>query len=473
MSIRSRILLGFFVVLLAALGLMMRWTLADLRLQPKQAMEESLVDLAHILAATLETSMTEEGLSTTQLGEAMDRVAKREFHALIYDYVKDRVNVRVYVTDEKGMVLYDSDDGRDVGKDYSERNDVYLTLHGRYGARSSRMTADDPSTSIMVINAPVWLNGKLVGTVAIAKPTVSVAGFVKRNTRRLIVATGVVFLAAFLMSLLMTGWIVTPIRKLTAYARSVRDGERNPPPRSGSPEIRQLTSAFEDMRDALENRRYVEHYVQTLTHELKSPLSAIRGAVEILQENPGDPERTRFLSHIQTEGERIRLVVDRLLMLTGVESRKWLENPEPVQLKGVTQGVVASLEPTWRTACVALKIAGDDERIAGDRFLVEQAIRNILENAIRFSPVNGRVSVNISGNEKQAILRVSDQGPGIPEYAREKVWDRFYSLPLADGKRGTGLGLPFVKEVMRLHGGNATLSTGPAGTTVTLHFPRT
>lgn len=471
MTIRTRVLLGFMTVLLVAIGLLVRWTLGDLRLQPKQAMEESLVDLSRVLAGYLEAELNSSGtLDTGTLDEVMRRVGEKRFNAVIYDHHKDRVALRVYVTDETGIVIYDSDGGRDVGRDYSLKNDVYLTLRGGYGVRSSRTIPDDPATAIMVVNAPVRLNGTLVGTVAVTKPSMSVAGFARANTRRLLAASIVVFLAALLAALLVSRWIALPIHRLTGYVKQVRDGDRVLPPDGGGPEIRALSHAFEEMRDTLEDRNYVEQYVQTLTHELKSPLAAIRGAVEVLKDQPAPEDRERFLSHIEHEGERIRLVAEKLLVLAEVEQRKWLEQVEPVDLGDLVGKVSAGLEPFWRPKRVSVHGDGAIGVVNGDAFLLEHAIRNLLDNAIRVSPEGGTVTVLTEVGEGQLKLHVSDQGPGIPAYARDRIWDRFYSVPLADGRRSSGLGLSFVHEVMRLHQGTATCSAD-AGTVFTLEFP--
>ena len=214
----------------------------------------------------------------------------------------------------------------------------------------------------------------------------------------------------------------------------------------------------------------MEQYVQTLTHELKSPLAAIRGAVEILKDQPASKDRERFLSHIEHEGERIRQVAEKLLILAEAEQRKWLDHVETVDLALLVGTVTDGLEPLWQPRKVS--ISADDVAgvVTGDAFLLEHALRNLLDNAIRVSPEKGTVTVRTEYNDHELRLHVSDQGPGIPSYARDRIWDRFYSVPIAGGRRGSGLGLSFVREVMRLHRGTVTCSTG-AGTTFTLAFP--
>ena len=100
----------------------------------------------------------------------------------------------------------------------------------------------------------------------------------------------------------------------------------------------------------------------------------------------------------------------------------------------------------------------------GEAFLLRQALTNLLDNAIDFSPAGGTVSVCAAHAGQWLELRIRDHGPGIPDYAQERVFERFYSLPRpAGGKKGTGLGLPFVREIAELHGGSVSLANHPDG----------
>ena len=111
--------------------------------------------------------------------------------------------------------------------------------------------------------------------------------------------------------------------------------------------------------------------------------------------------------------------------------------------------------------------------VQGDAFLLRQALANLLDNALAFSPWGGRIVLSARSGEGLVVLRVRDAGPGVPDYALERVFERFYSLPApGSGRRGTGLGLPFVREVVRLHGGRVALRNGEEGGAVaTVELP--
>src|SRR5262245_65028108 len=134
--------------------------------------------------------------------------------------------------------------------------------------------------------------------------------------------------------------------RLTQYANDVRAGLRVPFPKLAPTELKTMGIAFEKMREALAGRAYVEQYVEALTHEIKSPISSIRGAAEIMEDASISPEqRARFLANIQSETRRIQQLVDRMLELTELEARRALASRAPVRLGAVVRTILESMEP--------------------------------------------------------------------------------------------------------------------------------
>jgi two-component system sensor histidine kinase CreC len=227
-----------------------------------------------------------------------------------------------------------------------------------------------------------------------------------------------------------------------------------------------IGAAYDEMRDALAGRNYVADYVQTLTHEVKSPLSAIRGAAELLQE-PGMPqeERERFLANITRETQRIQEMVDRMMELTALETRRSLAHVENVALRPLLQEMVAGAKDAAATRRIDIILQAPDEaEVEGDPFLLRQAVSNLLDNAIDFSADGAQVTVSLQRGPRAARILVQDQGPGIPEYAQDKVFEKFYSLARPhSSKKSTGLGLSFVREIASLHQGRIELGNAPEG----------
>jgi two-component system sensor histidine kinase CreC len=214
--------------------------------------------------------------------------------------------------------------------------------------------------------------------------------------------------------------------------------------------------------------------VQALTHELKSPLSAIRGAAELLREPVPDEPRRRFVANIAEQVQRIQDLVDRLLQLASLEKRRTLDEPQPVRLRDLAEGVIASLDPVSQVKGVTLRTSiPEGLAVWGDPFLLRQALANLVQNAIDFSPHGGPVDVAAVALGRTVELSVRDRGPGIPDFALGRVFEKFYSLRRPDtGKKSTGLGLSFVGEIAQLHRGAAALANHPEGGAVaTLRLP--
>jgi two-component system sensor histidine kinase CreC len=228
------------------------------------------------------------------------------------------------------------------------------------------------------------------------------------------------------------------------------------------------------MRVALEGKAYVERYTQALAHEFKAPLSSIRGAAELLAENPAEPERTRFTDNLRAESNRLQMIVDRLLELASLESRRSGTSITDVDLRAVVQDVHMSLQAAASARQVKFSVSAPAAVwVRGEKFLLEQSLRNLVQNAIEITPAGGTIVLSLQAEDACAVIAVEDSGPGVPDYALEKIFDRFYSLPRPDtGRKSSGLGLSIVREIARLHGGNVALvNRDEGGVRATLSFP--
>ena len=425
-----------------------------------------MVDMANVLAEMIARDVKPDGtIDTAPIKAAFEAVEQRRFEAKIYSHTKTEVNMDAYVTDKHGRVLYDSLHPQFIGT-VSTNRDVNLTITGRYGARSTRDDQRDPNSSIMYVAAPIRAHGAFAGVVSVAKPQHSTFKFRDETKAWLIRTIGSLVLCMVLGSFLLARWTTRPIRRLTGYAESITRGERPPVPKLHGIEMKTLGTAFEKMRDTLENRESVEHYVQTLTHELKSPVAAIRGAAELMQEETmPEAQRGRFLRNIQGESLRLQDLLDRLLSLAALENKKALEEPAKVDLSAIAREVCDHL--TAPLAQRGLKLdcwVQDGVQAKGDAFLLQLAFTNLAQNAVDFSPDGGVVSIGLKTVDDRACFIVEDEGPGLPEYARGRVFERFYSLPRPhNGKKSSGLGLCFVKETAALHQGSVELENREGG----------
>lgn len=466
MTIRTRIFLVYLVLVGGGLYYLVAWILAGVRPRYLESMEESLVDAANLLATVVETkAVTGGAIDPTAVRTSFDGAYRRELNATVYSIRKTNIDLRIYVTDAKGRVLYDSESGRAEGQDYSRWNDVRLTLKGEYGARATRSDPQQESSLVIHVAAPIHDDGRIIGVISLGKPTKNVNELVEVAQRRIIWAGlgggGLIVLTGFAFSV----WLTTPIERLTAYARAVRDGKPATLPRLAGREVGDLRRAFEEMREALEGKKYIERYTQALTHEIKAPLSAIRGAAELLGEEMPPEQRTKFFNNIRHESARIQQIIDQLLQLSALEARRGLGATEQIDGRSLIEECSRGLGPAMHARGVTLALtAADDVRVRGEKFLIALAVTNLLKNAVEFSPRGGVVSVVLKRERDRIYVEVEDTGPGIPEFARERIFERFYSLPRPDtGAKSTGLGLSFVREIAYLHGGDVRVTNREGG----------
>ncbi len=450
------------------------WLMKEIRSQYAQSMEDSLVDFSNVLASYLSAQSNNGKLYFKDFGEAFRNFRKLEFNAKIHGVLKDSSPIHAYVTNEKGIVVFDSRDSKNVGQDYSKWNDVYLTLRGEYGARSTRTDSKDPLSSVYFIAAPIVHNQKIIGVVSVIKPEQSLQKFISQGREKFFSIGLLVVLAASAVAVLFSYWLTRPIRSLLKYAKEITGGEKARPPKTGSHEFDNLGQAFDEMRISLEGKKSVENFVQHLTHELKSPLTAIQGAAELLQDDMPADKRNLFISNIETETRRARRLLDELLSVAELESRSSLKDVERFSvsqmLREITESFSALIEKKELRLDISIK--GSNHFIKGERLLIHQTLSNLLINAIDFSPNNGTIEIGIDSDDRDLKISIRDHGPGIPEYARERIFEKFFSLERpATGKKSSGLGLSFVEEALSLHSGSIVLQPTTPGTHFLITIP--
>ncbi|WP_445180665.1 two-component system sensor histidine kinase CreC [Pseudomonas sp. McL0111] len=444
----------------------------EIRPGVRQSTEETLVDTANLMAEILRDDFKAGTLSENRWPELLRAYGDRQPKATIWGLPKNQVNHRIYVTDAKGIVVLDSS-GVAVGQDYSRWNDVYLTLRGEYGARSTRSDPNNASSSVMHVGAPIRDNGQIIGVVTVAKPNSSLQPYVDRTERRLLFYGAGLIGLGLLFGALLSWWLSRALHRLTGYAQAVSEGRRVEVPHYRGGELEQLATAVEQMRTQLEGKAYVERYVHTLTHELKSPLAAIRGAAELLHSDMSPEQRSRFVGNIDSESARMQQLIERLLNLAQVEQRQGLEERVAVPLAALVdellQAQAARIE--GRQLRIEQAIAAD-LALVGEPFLLRQALGNLLENALDFTPLQGWLRFSAERVGELIEFRLFNETASIPDYALPRLTERFYSLPRPDsGRKSTGLGLNFVEEVVKLHGGSMSIGNIEGGVEVTLRLP--
>jgi two-component system sensor histidine kinase CreC len=472
-----RLFFGFFLLAGLAALTILSVVLGEVKPSVREVMEELLVDTAHILAeqAALPLARLPEGgtLEGSAFAAAVAAYSARPVQAQIWGLEKRSLDLRVYVTDAQGRVVFDSGPRPDTGADYSRWRDVARTLRGEYGARFTRGGSGAADDSVMHVAAPVRGNdGTLIGVLAVAKPMTTVQQFIDRAERKIILGGVALATVSLAIGLVVTAWAVREVRTLRRYAQQAQSGHTVAAPALPG-ELGELARAMAGMRARLDNRSAVEQAVRALTHELKSPLTAIRGAAELLREPLAEPDRQRFVAQIGEQAERARELVDRQLELSKLESLGGIDNPAVVDLAALAREALAAWHPAFERRGLQVDAALPPRCVArGDAPQLRLALSNLLANAADFAPAGSTLDLAVASAGGQTSFTLRDRGPGVPDYAWPQLGERFFSTPRPhDGRRGSGLGLAIVRRVAALHGGALRLEPADPGLRVTLELP--
>jgi two-component system sensor histidine kinase CreC len=426
-----------------------------------ETIEESLNDTAHILSATIEESFPKSNVtsdilkktSSNKLTPIFFNAKSRNFEAKIYSLTKTETDIQAYVTDKHGIVVYDSE-GYRVGLDYSKFNDVFLTLKGKYGARSSKLL-DPTGEGALFVAAPIRFENEIIGVITVIKPKIGVVPFIEHAKEKfwrisIIVGSSIAIVFSILAYLMFR-----PIGKLSHYVTALRNKERSPFPKIGLKELELLGKEIDSLVKELEGKEYIENYIQTLTHEIKSPLSSILASAELLENNP--EKKDRLTDNIQKEGKRIQNIIEQLLELSALEGKRFILRDELVDLWELAKETTQTFSIEKEAKNLTIKVSGEQSIVRGDKQYLAVALRNLIRNSIEFANNGDTISFLIHKEVNgMASLEVLDEGTSIPGYALTKVTERFYSLPRPDTKqKSSGLGLSIVKQIAELH--NASL----------------
>jgi two-component system, OmpR family, sensor histidine kinase CreC len=462
MRFSFRILLGYFLIVGIAGAFVLKIVVDEIKPSVRETIEEVMVDTANLLAELAAPDLQKNRFTESNFSAAVGAYSKRDIKAKIWHFEKETLDFDVSITDEKGIVVFDST-GNGLGKDYSNWRNIALTLKGKYGARSTRTQYNDDTSAVFHVSAPIFAgpdNGvtKLIGTLTVSKPIDTVQPIIDR-AQRSIIKQGIT---------LMTYWLNHSVQKLVAFANVASKGETGPIPDIGSKELSTLANAMGQMRDELQGKRYIEQYAQALAHELKSPLSAITASAEFLSDpNLTIEQRSKFSELLSAQTLRMRHSIDSMLSAARMEKINLIEKPSTVELNGLLSQCAADYQALCSAKSIRLItfVPSDMATVSGDAAMLTLAISNLLSNAINFSTPGQTVEITLNKSASTCQITITDEGPGIPEYAKAHIGEQFYSLAQPDGTKGSGLGLRIAAQIVKLHGGSLILKNRSSNST--------
>ncbi len=327
----------------------------------------------------------------------------------------------------------------------------------------------------VIAKLPGFSAGQSQGVVVLAKPLADINNAWTHVAGRVAAGTALGLLVAFGLAAFFSRRITRPLKRIGAAADRVAQGDLEVSvvgPKTGDDELGQLAQRFQGMVERLREVDELErNFLMRVTHELRTPVTAISGHVQALNEGLVEPEDLdASLTAVSEEVRRIGRLVDDLLDLTRLEAHQFRLVREEVGLESLLDQAATSFREKARSNDVqfdAVTTGAPTVLSDGDRVL--QIVTNLLDNAFRWTPRSGTVTLSYSAANGNAGIHVSDTGPGIPKADQQAVFHPFYSRR---GEGGTGLGLSIGRELAHALGGRLTVESEPGeGTTFTLSLP--
>jgi heavy metal sensor kinase len=325
-------------------------------------------------------------------------------------------------------------------------------------------------------------NGSLIGnrrvTVQVARSEAAMRQQVRDLLLILVLGLPMAVGVAGLGGYMLASRALAPIEQMTARARTItaeRLADRLPVANPEN-EMGRLATVFNETLGRLEESfNQMRRFTTDVSHELRTPLTAIRSVGEVGLRGHRDEAAYRgIIGSMLEEVDRLASLVDRLLTLSRAETRQATLSSDAVDLSALADDVVSHLSVLAEEKHQTLSIDRQASPVvAADRLVLRQALINLVDNAIKFTPAAGRVRIRIAETPQDALVDVIDSGPGISNEARERIFDRFYREDDSNSS-GTGLGLSLAKGAVEALGGHLTLaSTGASGSAFRISLPRT
>lgn len=387
----------------------------------------------------------------------------------------DTGEVRVTLVGADGSVLYDSQNGVDSMPNHADRPEVAEALSE--GAGSSERPSETDKGKVSIYRAMRLDNGNVL---RVSVDRQDAASALAHDTGLVLAVVAVVVACCWVVARVLAGLLVRPVRAIDPA---------NPDPTSSYQELTPMLEQIADQQDTLAEQ--VEQlrgsdlmrreFTSNVTHELKTPLASISGAAELIRDGIARPRDVRqFAGRIYDEAHRMTELVNDILILSKLDEsersqdRELMGTTNPVDLSRVASDVCDRLSGQAKSADVTLSADGSEVVIEGLPRLLDELVYNLCDNAIRYNHEGGHVGVWTGIVEGHPVVRVSDDGVGIPYDQQRKVFERFYRVESSRSKEkgGTGLGLAIVKHAAAYHGATIGMDSEPGrGTTVRVTFP--
>lgn len=384
------------------------------------------------------------------------------------------INSRILILDSEGKVIVDSIE-ENIG-DIFKHKEIEKALRGNSSANSYNF---EEVGHVMYSSVPIILNGKIIGATLISTSIDNIYSSVNEIQNTLYIVSVISIILIAIVSFFLAGYFSKPIKKFTNAIMKMSQGNLNQRVEINTKdEFKQLASAFNIMStkiDQVDIQR--KDFVANVSHELRTPLSSIKLLSESLlhQENNDVEVYREFLKDIDSEIDRLNNIIDDLLSLVDLDKEKLNLNYKVTYVNYLLDKIMVRLKPLAEEKNITLNYRAKEKlQIKLDPNKIQQSIINIIHNAIKYTPENGKVDISLYSEEEYIIIKISDNGIGIPEKDLQHIFERFYRVDKARTRNtgGTGLGLSIAYQIVSLHQGKIDVKSKlNKGTTFYIKLP--
>lgn len=354
------------------------------------------------------------------------------------------------------------------GRDILDGPEIKAALSGRYGA-ATRLSSEQRSVNLYSA-IPILKDNTVIGAILVSRSTIGILADLYQLRRDIMVIFLFSVGAAVVLSILLARTVTVPVGRLRDQAESILD-ERGKlqdrfKPLSGRDEVADLSRALYRLSARLQERTdHLEQFMADLVHEMKNPVAGILSAAELAGPVAGE-ESKRFLTVINREGRRIQRLLDDLRELISVDVRLDNGRKTIVDIDDLISNIV-SVYPMHRTPNVTLDLTTKNNTpimVEADPDRLAQAVLNLVDNAVSFSPKGGTVEISLEQTAGCVRISIADRGPGFPPETTKKIFERWYTdRPESEASDHTGLGLAIVKGITEGYGGTITAMSREGG----------
>ncbi|MBQ0026141.1 MAG: HAMP domain-containing histidine kinase [Lachnospiraceae bacterium] len=361
--------------------------------------------------------------------------------------------MRIMLLDEDNVVLYDSSDelnGHKIEAFNSADTAAPYRVGDFYGTFS-----DDHLT----VFSPVVSGYKTTGYVFAHMPVANIASAADSQLLTYYLTFGLILAFSLIILLIFIIFVLRPLRRITFAADQYAGGNLKYELKiDTTDEMGYLGNTLNYMAHELgKTEDYQRQFISNVSHDFRSPLTSIKGYIEAIKDGTIPPEnQEKYLNIISDETDRLTGLTQNLMQLNSVSASSFDIKKENFDINDVIRGTCASFEMQCRDKNISFELSLDDHTslVNADRSKIQQVVYNIVDNAIKFSPKDSSICIEVFRRSEKVFVSIKDSGCGIPKENLKKIWTRFYKTDSSRGKdkKGTGLGLAIVKEIINAHG---------------------